>query len=67
MLSVIIITMLRLLALRNVDSTDFTYSKGYLGFLSALGVLLGMIGCLVPVSVPALGKILPQIHLILEK
>ena len=44
--SVIIITCLRIQALHSVNSTDFTYSKGYLALLSTLGALLSIItGC----------------------
>lgn len=31
-----------------VNAEDFTYSKGYLGLLSTLGALLGIIFCCVP-------------------
>lgn len=31
-----------------VNANDFTYSKGYLGLLSALGASLGIIVCCVP-------------------
>ena len=46
---VIIITGLRIQALRMVNSRDFTYSKGYLGLLSTLGASLGIIFCCAPV------------------
>ena len=45
---VFIITGLRIQALRMVNAEDFTYSKGYLGLLSTLGALLGIIFCCVP-------------------
>lgn len=32
-----------------VNAQDFTYSKGYLGLLSTLGVSLGIIFCCAPV------------------
>ena len=35
-----------------VISTDFTYSRGYLGLLSVLGVLLSIITCCVPCLAP---------------
>ena len=46
---VITITGLRIQALRMVNAQDFTYSKGYLGLLSTLGVSLGIIFCCAPV------------------
>ena len=33
-----------------INAEDFTYSKGYLGLLSALGASLGIIFCCVPSS-----------------
>ena len=45
---VIIITGLRIQALHMVNAQDFTYSKGYLGLLSMLGVSLGIIFCCAP-------------------
>lgn len=41
---VFIISGLRIQALRMVNAEDFTYSKGYLGLLSALGASLGILG-----------------------
>ena len=46
--SVLIITGLRVQALRMTTSTDFTFSKGYLGLLSVLGCLLSIICCCLP-------------------
>ena len=40
-----------------VDSSDFTFSNGYLGLLSTLGALLGVICCCAPVLVPVLRKV----------
>lgn len=45
---VIIITGLRIKALHMVNAQDFTYSKGYLGLLSTIGVSLGIIFCCAP-------------------
>ena len=46
MCSVISVTELRILALRDVTSNDFSYSKGYLALLSTVGALLSIItGC----------------------
>ncbi|KAI0848604.1 hypothetical protein F5Y00DRAFT_270087, partial [Daldinia vernicosa] len=42
---VIIITGFRIAALHRVNSTDFSYDQGYLGLLSTLGALLGIISC----------------------
>jgi hypothetical protein len=42
------VTGLRLKALHLATSPDFTYSKSYLGLLSALGSMLGIILCSVP-------------------
>ena len=47
-----IITGLRIQALHMANSSDFTYSKGYLGLLSALGALLSVITCCAPCLVP---------------
>lgn len=47
---VIIITGLRIQALHMVNAQDFTYSKGYLGLLSTLGVSLEIIFCCAPVA-----------------
>lgn len=35
-----------------INSADFTYTRGYLGLLSALGALIGTIACCTP-SLPA--------------
>lgn len=43
-----IITGLRIQALHITNSSDFTYSKGYIGLLSVLGGLLGVMTCCVP-------------------
>ncbi|KAL8953265.1 MAG: hypothetical protein Q9222_000870 [Ikaeria aurantiellina] len=45
---VLIITGLRISAMRFVTAPDFTFSSGYLGLLSELGALLGIICCCVP-------------------
>ncbi|KAI0840098.1 hypothetical protein F5Y06DRAFT_248107 [Hypoxylon sp. FL0890] len=42
---VTIITALRIAALHRVNSSDFSYDQGYLGLLSTLGALLGIISC----------------------
>jgi hypothetical protein len=42
---VLIITILRLKSLQLAVSSDFTYSKSYLGFLSALGCMLSIFLC----------------------
>ena len=42
---VIVITGFRIQALHVVTSTDFTYTRGYLGLLSVLGALLSIIMC----------------------
>jgi len=42
---VFVITGLRIQALHMVNAQDFTYSKGYLGLLSAIGGALGVIFC----------------------
>ncbi|KAI1655627.1 hypothetical protein F4813DRAFT_366676 [Daldinia decipiens] len=42
---VTIITSFRIAALHRVTSTDFSYDQGYLGLLSTLGALLGIISC----------------------
>ena len=46
---VIITTGLRIQAHHMVNAQAFTYSKGYLGLLSTLGVSLGIILCCAPV------------------
>ncbi|SLM37679.1 hypothetical protein LPUS_07602 [Lasallia pustulata] len=45
---VMIITGLRIQALHITNSSDFTYSKGYIGLLSVLGGLLGVMTCCMP-------------------
>ncbi|OTA92615.1 hypothetical protein M434DRAFT_31634 [Hypoxylon sp. CO27-5] len=45
---VIVITGLRIAALHRVNSSDFSYDQGYLGLLSTLGALLGIISCCAP-------------------
>ena len=52
-----IITGLRMQALRMVNSTDYTYSKGYLGLLSVLGALLSVITCSAPSLVPLVREV----------
>lgn len=49
---VFINTGLRIQALHMVNSSDFTFSNGYLGLLSELGALLGIICCCVPCVAP---------------
>ncbi|KAK0631125.1 hypothetical protein B0T17DRAFT_241109 [Bombardia bombarda] len=44
---VFIITGLRLAALNRVNTLDFTYDRGYIGLLSILGPLVGIICCCV--------------------
>ena len=46
---VIIITGLRIQALHMVNAQDYTYSKGYLGLLSALGISLGIVFYCMPI------------------
>ena len=48
MIRVMIITGLRIQALHITNNSDFTYSKGYIGLLSVLGGLLGVMTCCVP-------------------
>lgn len=45
---VFIVTGLRLQALHMVNAQDFTYSKGYLGLLSAIGASLTVFFCCAP-------------------
>ena len=45
---VFIVTGLRIQALHMANAQDFTYSKGYLGLLSALGASLGITFCCAP-------------------
>ncbi|KAI1138856.1 hypothetical protein F5Y05DRAFT_352712 [Hypoxylon sp. FL0543] len=45
---VVVITGLRIAALHRVNSSDFSYDQGYLGLLSTLGALLGIISCCAP-------------------
>jgi len=54
---VFIVTGLRIQALHFVDSPDFTFSNGYLGLLSVLGALLGVICCCVPSFRPILRRV----------
>lgn len=42
---VTIITALRIAALHRVSASDFTYDQGYLGLLSTIGGILGLIVC----------------------
>ncbi|KAI0885142.1 uncharacterized protein GGS22DRAFT_139484 [Annulohypoxylon maeteangense] len=44
---VMVITGFRIAALHRVNSSDFSYDQGYLGLLSTLGALLGVISCCV--------------------
>jgi hypothetical protein len=41
----LIVTALRLKALHLASSTDYTYSKSYLGLLSSIGCMLGVVLC----------------------
>lgn len=45
LLSVLVITGLRMAALRNAVSPDFTYSQSYLSLLSSTGCMIGVICC----------------------
>ncbi|KAL6712919.1 hypothetical protein ACLMJK_009474 [Lecanora helva] len=56
-LLVFIITGLRIKALHFVNSPDFTFSGGYLGLLSEIGALLGIIFCCAPSVVGKIGQI----------
>ena len=49
-----------------VNADDFTYSKGYLGLLSALGASLGITFCCVP-SMPAIYRHYRQAYCKREK
>ena len=40
-----VITGFRIQALHKINAADFTYARGYLGLLSALGALTGIIAC----------------------
>lgn len=42
-----------------VNAQDFTYSKGYLGLLSTLGVSLGIVFCCAPVVPFLYGRFRP--------
>ena len=46
--SVFVVTGLRIQALHFVNAPDFSFSGGYLGLLSELGCLMGVIFCCVP-------------------
>ena len=46
--SVFVVTGLRIQALHFVNAPDFSFSSGYLGLLSELGCLIGVIFCCVP-------------------
>ena len=46
--SVLVITGLRIQALHFVNAPDFSFSNGYLGLLSELGCLIGVVVCCVP-------------------
>ncbi|KAG6354447.1 hypothetical protein INS49_004464 [Diaporthe citri] len=48
LLSVLVITGLRMAALRNAVSPDFTYSQSYLSLLSSAGCMTGVICCASP-------------------
>lgn len=48
LVSVLIITGLRMAALRNAVSPDFTYSQSYLSLLSSAGCMTGVICCASP-------------------
>ncbi|KAI8941682.1 hypothetical protein NX059_002893 [Plenodomus lindquistii] len=48
-LMLFIVTGLRLKALKLAASTDFTYSKSYLGLLSSVGCMLGVMICVGPI------------------
>jgi hypothetical protein len=50
------VTALRLKALHLAASTDYTYSKSYLGLLSSVGCMLGVVLCNA-VALPAILKI----------
>lgn len=49
---VVVVTRLRLRALNRVNTRDFTYDRGYLGLLSNLGPMLGIITCCASAILP---------------
>ena len=51
------ITGFRIQALHLSNAADFTFSGGYLGLLSALGALFGIISCCVPSLAPVLKRL----------
>ena len=57
-----VITGLRIQALHFVNAPDFSFSSGYLGLLSELGALIGIICCCVPSLRAPFVKLRRQIH-----
>ncbi len=63
---VFIVSGLRIQALRMVNAEDFTYSKGYLGLLSALGASLGITFCCVSALPVVYHHYFHEYHYLLE-
>lgn len=61
--SVLIVTGLRMAALRNAVSPDFTYSQSYLSLLSASGCMTGIICCASPTVWAIMQKVVHNRHL----